>query len=81
MFPYCYSTPYDENAVKFKDTYGNVDINVALRPDNNRYLVVHEFSAFESQAEDLQNLQTIRDFISYRTDSSCSPSERLHAVW
>ena len=67
--------------VELKDTHGNVDINVAFHPENNRYLVVHEFSGFETQAEDLQNLRSIRDFISYRTDPNCSPFEKLHAVW
>ncbi|KAI9436782.1 hypothetical protein BJY52DRAFT_1421836 [Lactarius psammicola] len=63
------------------DTHGNVDINAEFHPEDNRYLVIHEYSGLESQARDSQNLQTIRDFISYRTDASCSPSESLHAVW
>ncbi|KAH9003545.1 hypothetical protein EDB86DRAFT_2893126 [Lactarius hatsudake] len=47
--------------------HGNTDINVGFSPANNRYLVVHEYSGFESG--DAQSLQTIRDFISYRTDA------------
>ena len=58
---------------------GNADINVGFHPDNNRYLEVHEYSGFES--EDAESLKTIRDFISYRTDSNRSVSERLHAIW
>ncbi|KAI9439394.1 hypothetical protein BJY52DRAFT_1217284 [Lactarius psammicola] len=59
----------------------NVDINVEFRPKDNCYLIVHECSGLGPQAGNLQNLQTIRDFISHRTDASCSDSERLHAVW
>ena len=58
---------------------GNADINVGFDPRNNRYLVVHEYSGFE--AGDAQGLQTIGDFISYRTDARCPVSERLHAIW
>jgi hypothetical protein len=57
------------------------DINVEFRPDDNRYLIAHEFSGLDSQAGDSEDLQTIRDFISRRTDPSRPPSERLHAVW
>jgi predicted GTPase len=57
------------------------NINVEFRPDDNRYLIVHEFSGLDSQARDTEDLQTVRDFISRRTDPSRSPSERLHAVW
>ncbi|KAH9170086.1 hypothetical protein EDB89DRAFT_1355143 [Lactarius sanguifluus] len=64
-----------------KDMRGNADINVEFHPDDNRYLIVHEYSGLGSQAEDSQNLQIIRDFILHRTDVSRSPSERLHAVW
>ncbi|KAI9456397.1 hypothetical protein BJY52DRAFT_1187915 [Lactarius psammicola] len=60
---------------------GKADINVEFRPGDNRYLIVHECSGLDSQARDSQDLQTIRDFISHRTDPSRSPSERLHAVW
>ena len=70
-----------ENKAESKDSHGKVNINVEFRPEDNRYLVVHEFLGFESQAVDLKNLRTIREFISYRTDPSCPPSERLHAVW
>ncbi|KAH9041186.1 cytochrome P450 [Lactarius hengduanensis] len=57
----------------------NADINVGFSPANNRSLVVHEYSGFESG--DAQSLQTIRDFISYRTDADRSALERLHAIW
>ncbi|KAI9456381.1 hypothetical protein BJY52DRAFT_1417161 [Lactarius psammicola] len=57
------------------------NINVEFRPQDNRYLIVHECSGLDSQASDSQDLQTIRDFISHRTDPSRSPPERLHAVW
>jgi hypothetical protein len=57
------------------------NINVEFRPDDNRYLIAHEFSGLDSQAMDSEDLQTIRDFISRRTDPSRTPSERLHAVW
>ncbi|KAH9018535.1 hypothetical protein EDB85DRAFT_2294485 [Lactarius pseudohatsudake] len=59
--------------------HGNADINVGFSPGDNRYLIVHEYSGFESG--DAQSLQTIRDFISYRTDADRSASERLHAIW
>jgi hypothetical protein len=35
----------------------------------------------DSQTGDSQDLQTIRDFISHRTDASRLPPERLHAIW
>ncbi|KAH9018529.1 hypothetical protein EDB85DRAFT_2294479 [Lactarius pseudohatsudake] len=59
--------------------HGNADINVGFSPGDNRYLIVHEHSGFESG--DAQSLQTIRNFISYRTDADRSASERLHAIW
>ncbi|KAN0135836.1 hypothetical protein V8E53_006288 [Lactarius tabidus] len=71
----------DASATAGSNTRGGSGINVEFRPEDNRYLVVHECSGFGSQAEDSQNLRTIRDFISFRTDQSCPPSERLHAVW
>jgi len=55
------------------------DINFAFRPDDNHRLIVHEFSGFEPG--DAQGLQTIRDFISNRTDPSLAVPERLHAIW
>ncbi|KAN0136741.1 hypothetical protein V8E53_005511 [Lactarius tabidus] len=58
-----------------------VNIDAEFRPVDNRYLTVHEFSGLDSQAGDSEDLQTIRDFISRRTDPSRAPSERLHAVW
>ncbi|KAH8994220.1 hypothetical protein EDB92DRAFT_1944104 [Lactarius akahatsu] len=70
----------DETA-ELKYTRGKVDINAEFQPEDNCYLIVHECSGLEPQAEDLQNLQTIRDFILHRTDASCSDSKRLHAVW
>jgi len=61
--------------------HGKVDINVEFRPEDNPYFIVHEDSGFESRAGNSQNLQTIRNFISCRTDPNLSPSDRLHAVW
>jgi hypothetical protein len=58
---------------------GNADINEEFRPDNNRYLAVHECSGLDSV--DAQSLQTIQDFISSRTDANRSVLERLHAIW
>ena len=55
------------------------DINFEYRPDDNRYLIVHECSGLEQG--DAQGLQAIQDFISTRTDQSRSALERLHAVW
>jgi hypothetical protein len=66
---------------ELKGMHGKADINVEFRPEDNRYLVVHECSGFGSQLGDSQNLRTIREFVSYRTGLSCPPSERLHAVW
>ena len=66
---------------ELKDTQGKSDINVGFRPEDNRHLVVHEFSAFGSQTGDSKILRTMWDFISYRTDPSCPASERLHAIW
>ena len=56
-----------------------VDANVDFCSEDNRYLV-HELLVFASQAGDSQNLQTILDFISFRTDPSCPPSARLYAI-
>ncbi|KAI9456385.1 hypothetical protein BJY52DRAFT_1381630 [Lactarius psammicola] len=64
-----------------KRALGKADINVEFRPGDNRYLVVHECSGLDYQTSNSQDLQTIRDFISHRTDPNCTPSERLHAVW
>ncbi|KAF8269504.1 hypothetical protein EI94DRAFT_1828906 [Lactarius quietus] len=60
---------------------GKTDIDVEFRPEDNRYLIVHESSGLDSQATDAQGLQTTRDFITRRTDVSHSPPERLHAIW
>ncbi|KAI9438740.1 hypothetical protein H4582DRAFT_2076367 [Lactarius indigo] len=59
---------------------GKADINVEFRPGDNRYLIVHEYG-LDSQASNPQDLQTIRDFVTHRTDPSRPPPERLHAVW
>ncbi|KAH9003566.1 hypothetical protein EDB86DRAFT_3100095 [Lactarius hatsudake] len=59
--------------------HGKAGINVDFRPSDNGYLAVHEHSGFESG--DSQSMETIWDFISYRTDVSRSDSERLHAIW
>jgi len=56
---------------------GKADISVEFRPEDNRYLIVHECS----ELEDSQNLQAITNFISHSTDPNRSASERLHAVW
>jgi hypothetical protein len=45
--------------------------------EGNRYLIVHEGLGFGSG----DNLQAIRDFISYRTDPGRANDERLHAIW
>jgi len=58
---------------------GKPDISRGIHPDDNRFLVVHEGPGFGPG--DGQNLQAIQDFISNRTDPSCSNAERLHAVW
>ena len=55
------------------------DINLAFRPDDNHHLIVHEYSGFEPG--DGHGLQTIRDFITVRTDPNRAPAERLHAIW
>jgi hypothetical protein len=55
----------------------NTDINDSFKPDNNRYLAVHEYSGLESGDAET----AIRDFISSRTDANCSASKRLHAIW
>jgi hypothetical protein len=54
-------------------------INQEVYQDDNRYLIVHEYSAFGPGEG--QNLQAIRDFILDRTDQSRLPTERLNAVW
>ncbi|KAH9980734.1 hypothetical protein BJV74DRAFT_85096 [Russula compacta] len=62
-----------------QNSSGKSDINFAFRPDDNRYLIVHEYSGFEHGHA--YGLQSIRDFIAYRTDPSRSAAEKLHAVW
>ncbi|KAH9057192.1 hypothetical protein EDB87DRAFT_1632991 [Lactarius vividus] len=59
--------------------HGNADINVGFRPGDNHYLEAHEYSVSESGGA--RSLQTIWDFISYRTHADRSVSERLHAIW
>ena len=56
-----------------KETRSNVNIDVEFRPEDNPYLIVRECSGFEPQVGDSQNLQTIRDFTSYRTHATRSP--------
>ena len=55
------------------------DINLAFRPDDNHYLIVHEYAGFEPG--DAHGLRTIQDFITSRTEPNHPPAERLHAVW
>ena len=55
------------------------DINLEFYPEDNRYLIVHEYSGFGPG--DTQSLQAVHDFISYRTDRGRSATERLDAVW
>ncbi|KAH9960954.1 hypothetical protein BJV74DRAFT_954554 [Russula compacta] len=66
-------------SVALQHASGKSDINFAFRPEDNRYLVVHECSGFEPG--DAQGLHSIRNFITYRTDPSRSVWQRLHAVW
>ncbi|KAH9977506.1 hypothetical protein BJV74DRAFT_860762 [Russula compacta] len=68
----------DMSAV-LQNSSGKSDINFAFRPDDNRYLIVHECSGFERGSA--YGLQTIRNFITHRTDPSRSVPEKLHAVW
>ena len=68
-----------ENKAALQNSSGRSDINFAFRPDDNRYLIVHECSAFERGGA--YGLQSIRNFITYRTDPSRSVPEKLHAVW
>jgi hypothetical protein len=58
-----------------------VDIDFEIRPEDNRYLIVHEGSGLDSRARDSQDLQAIQAFISRRTDVKCPPPERVHAIW
>jgi hypothetical protein len=58
---------------------GSADINHEIHPKDNRYLILHEYLGFEPG--DVQGLQAIREFISYRTEPSRSAAEKLHAVW
>ena len=74
------STWLYEHKVAPESAPGEADINLEFRPDDNRYLIVHKFCGLDSQ-DGSQDLQTIRDFISFRTDTNRSPSERLHLVW
>ena len=55
------------------------DVNLEFRPDDNHHLIVHEYSGLEPG--DAHGLQTVRDFITIRTDENCAPAERLHAIW
>ncbi|KAF8262935.1 hypothetical protein EI94DRAFT_1742200 [Lactarius quietus] len=60
---------------------GKTDIDYEYNSEDNRYLIVHKSSGLGSPAVDSQNFQNIRDFILHRSDTNCSASERLHAVW
>jgi hypothetical protein len=62
--------------VNMPRTPRTVDINAGYTPSENRRLVVHEISSFESGA-----IPTVRDFVMGRTLANCPASERLHAVW
>ena len=64
-----------------KETCSHVNIDVEFHLEDKPYLTVHECSGFKLQVGDLHNLQAIREFIPYRTHATCSPSERLHAIW
>ena len=55
------------------------DINLAFRPEDNKRLIVHEFSGLEPG--DAHGLRTIRDFVTNRADPNRAPAERLHAIW
>jgi hypothetical protein len=55
------------------------DINLAIRPDDNHRLIVHEYSGIEPG--DAEGLRTVQDFITNRTDPNRAPAERLHAIW
>jgi hypothetical protein len=55
------------------------DVDFAHRPNDNHYLIIHEFSGLEPG--DAQGLRAIRDFISNRTDPNRPTPERLHAIW
>jgi len=69
-----------------KTTSGNtpgalrtVDIRSGCTPSQNRHLIVHEHSSFESGA--IQDIEIVRDFVTDRTRANCPASERLHAIW
>ena len=55
------------------------DINFGFRPEDNRHLIVHEYSGLEPG--DAHGLQTVRDFIINRMDPNCAPAKRLHVIW
>ncbi|KAI9459745.1 hypothetical protein F5148DRAFT_1218621 [Russula earlei] len=54
---------------------GKRNINLEFHPEDNRYLIVHECSGFEPG--DAEGLQSIRDFILYRTDPSRSGPRKI----
>jgi hypothetical protein len=58
---------------------GRADINHEIHPKDNRYLIFHEYVGLGPG--NVQGLQAIREFISYRTEPSRSAAEKLHAVW
>ena len=57
------------------------NINAEFRPNDNRYLIVHEFPGLDPQSRNLEDLQTILDFVSHRNEANRAPPERLHAIW
>ena len=78
IWSYLYSSLFNVRANKAAPGIGS-NINVEFRPDDNHHLIVHEHSGLEPG--DGHGLQTIRDFITVRTDPNRAPAERLHAVW
>jgi hypothetical protein len=78
--PITYSGLFNVPVSTNKATAGRgSDINLAFRPEDNRRLIVHEYSGLEP--DDAHGLRTVRDFITNRTDPNCAPTERLHAIW
>ena len=55
------------------------NINFGFCPDDNRRLIVHEYSGLEPG--DVHSSRAILDFIANRTDPSRPAAERLHAIW
>jgi hypothetical protein len=55
-------------------------VSTSSSAEDNRYLIVHEYSGLNSQARDSEELQTIRDFISRRTDLRSSRVGQTHGM-